>query len=118
VPDDLTPDILDLAALRRNFGDDLAFAARLAAKFETRYPDQLDAVREAITRGDGTAAGEAAHRLAGEASVFYAVAARQAALHVEDLARAGDLTGAAAARESLRTELDRLAAPLRQLAAS
>jgi HPt (histidine-containing phosphotransfer) domain-containing protein len=93
---DVSSDILDLAALRRNFGDDMAFAARLAAKFEGRYPGQLATVRGAITRGDGTAAGDAAHRLAGETSVFYALAARQAALRVEDLARAGDLAGAAA----------------------
>ena len=109
------PDVLDIAALRRNFGEDVAFAGRLAEKFAGRYPGQLEGVREALGRGDAVGAAEAAHRLAGETSVFYAVAARQAALHVEDLARAGDLAGASGACDVLRTELDRLARTLREL---
>ena len=115
---DVPSDILDLAALRRNFGDDLAFAGRLAVKFEGRYPAQLSAVREALRRGEGTAAGEAAHRLAGETSVFYAVAARQAALAVEDLARAGQLAEATAACDRLDAELRQLATTLRELAST
>lgn len=115
---DMPSDILDLAALRRNFGDDLAFAGRLAVKFEGRYPGQLSVVREMLARGEGTAAGEAAHRLAGETSVFYAVAARQAALAVEDLARAGQIAEAAAACDRLDVELHRLATSLQQLASS
>ena len=115
---DVSDDILDLAALRRNFGEDLAFAGRLAVKFEGRYPAQLTAVRETLARGEATAAGEAAHRLAGETSVFYAVAARQAALAVEDLARAGQLAEAMAACDRLEAELRRLAATLQQLGSS
>jgi HPt (histidine-containing phosphotransfer) domain-containing protein len=115
---DVSTDILDVAALRRNFGEDLAFAGRLAVKFEGRYPGQLATVRESLARGEGTAAGEAAHRLAGETSVFYAVAARQAALAVEDLARAGQIAEATAACDRLDAELRRLAATLRQLASS
>jgi HPt (histidine-containing phosphotransfer) domain-containing protein len=115
---DVPSDILDLAALRRNFGEDLAFAGRLAVKFEGRYPEQLAAVRDALARGEGTPAGEAAHRLAGETSVFYAVAARQAALAVEDLARAGQLAEAAAACVRLDSELRRLATTLQQLASA
>jgi HPt (histidine-containing phosphotransfer) domain-containing protein len=112
---DAPPDILDLPALKRNFADDMAFVARLLVKFESRYPDQLQAVRDALARGDGTAAGEAAHRLAGETSVFYATAARQAALHVEDLARGGHIGEASGACEALHEELGRLAATLRGL---
>jgi HPt (histidine-containing phosphotransfer) domain-containing protein len=115
---EIDPNILDLAALRRNFGDDLAFAGRLAVKFEGRFPGQLTLVREALARREGMAAGEAAHRLAGETSVFYAVAARQAALTVEDLARAGRFDEANAACDRLDAELRRLASRLQQLAAS
>jgi HPt (histidine-containing phosphotransfer) domain-containing protein len=113
---DGTTEILDLAALRRNFADDMGFVGRLLAKFETRYPNQLQAVRDALSRGDGAAAGDAAHRVAGEASVFYATAARQAALRVEDLARAGRLAEAAGACDVLGAELDRLKSALRGLA--
>lgn len=112
---DPSPDVLDLAALRRNFADDMAFVARLLTKFEGRYPAQLQSVRDALARGDGTGAAEAAHRLAGETSVFYAVAARRAALAIEDLARAGDLTGAASACDGLARELGQLASALRLL---
>jgi HPt (histidine-containing phosphotransfer) domain-containing protein len=115
---DVSSDILDLAALRRNFGEDLAFAGRLATKFQGRYPAQLAAVRDALARGEGPTAGEAAHRLAGETSVFYAVAARQAALAVEDLARAGQINDAIAACNRLDAELKRLAATLQQLAST
>jgi HPt (histidine-containing phosphotransfer) domain-containing protein len=114
----MSAEILDLDALKRNFADDLAFAGRLAAKFETRYPGLLKVVTDALARGDGTAAAEAAHRLAGETSVFYAKAARVAALDVEDLARAGDLDGARAGCATLSAELDRLATTLRELAAA
>ena len=111
-------DVLDLAALKRNFADDLAFAGRLAVKFEGRYAGLLAAVTDALARGDGTAAAEAAHRLAGETSVFYAVAARLAALNIEDLARAGDLPGATAACDTLRLELRRLVDELHELASA
>ena len=108
-------DILDLPALKRNFADDMGFVVRLLTKFEGRYPAQLHAVREALARSDGTAAGEAAHRIAGETSVFYATAARQAALRIEDLARAGQIPEATAACDTLAAELDRLASTLRGL---
>lgn len=110
---DFTPDIFDAAALRRNFGDDVAFVGRLLAKFEMRYPAQLDAMVEALSRGEGIPAAEAAHRLAGETSVFYAIAARQMALSVEDLARASQLPEARAATDALRHELGRLVEALR-----
>jgi HPt (histidine-containing phosphotransfer) domain-containing protein len=113
---DLSPDILDLPALKRNFAGDMSFVGRLLTKFQGRYPGQVQTVQEALTRGDSTAAAEAAHRLAGEASVFYAVAARQTALKVEDLARAGQLAEASAACDTLVAELDRLASKLQALA--
>jgi HPt (histidine-containing phosphotransfer) domain-containing protein len=113
-----SPDILDLPALRRNFAEDISFVGRLLAKFESRYPAQLQSVRDPLARGDGAAAAEAAHRIAGETSVFYAVAARQAALRVEDLARAGQLAEASAACDVLAREIDRLASALRELANS
>ena len=118
MPSDPSADILDLPALKRNFADDMGFVVRLLTKFEGRYPAQLQAVREALSRGDGTAAGEAAHRIAGETSVFYATAARQAALRIEDLARAGQIAEATAACDALAAELDRLASTLRGLAHS
>jgi HPt (histidine-containing phosphotransfer) domain-containing protein len=113
-----SPDILDLPALKRNFAGDMAFVGRLLTKFQGRYPGQVQAVRDALARNDGPAAAEAAHRVAGETSVFYAVAARQTALRVEDLARAGQLAEAAAACDSLVAELDRLASTLRAVPAS
>ena len=94
----------------------MSFVGRLLTKFEGRYPGQVQAVRDALARNDGNAAAEAAHRVAGETSVFYAVSARHTALRVEDLARAGQLIEAAAGCDALVMELDRLASTLRGLA--
>ena len=112
---DPAPDILDLAGLRRNFDGDTEFLLRLLAKFESAYPAQLARLRDALSRGDGHNAAEEAHRLAGATSVFFAGAARLTALRTEDLARAGDLAGAAAACETLAREVDRLAEAVRRL---
>jgi HPt (histidine-containing phosphotransfer) domain-containing protein len=112
---DPSPDTLDLAALRRNFADDMPFVARLLGKFESRYPAQLQEIRDGLSRGDGSAAAEAAHRVAGEASVFYARRARQEALRVEDLSRSGDFIAAAEACETVSHELLKLTQALRSL---
>jgi HPt (histidine-containing phosphotransfer) domain-containing protein len=108
-------DIFDLAALKRNFADDMGFVGRLLVKFEGRYPVQLQAVRDCLSRGNGSEAAEAAHRLAGEASVFYALAARHAALRIEDFARAGDLAAAAGECAALQRELERLTQGVRKV---
>ena len=112
----ISPDILDVEALRRNFGDDFDFAGQLASKFRIRYPSQVASIAQALAAGDAAAAADAAHKLAGETSVFYAVAARRAALHIEELARAGDVDAAALGCDALRAELGRLTAALNELA--
>jgi HPt (histidine-containing phosphotransfer) domain-containing protein len=104
----MTTDVLDVAALRRNFDDDMAFMARLLDKFETRYPAQLAEIHDALARRDGLVAAEAAHRLAGETGVFYSTLARAAALEVEDLSRESRFAEAAARCENLRREIERL----------
>jgi HPt (histidine-containing phosphotransfer) domain-containing protein len=114
VPDP-APDILDLAALRRNFDGETDFLLRLLGKFEAAYPAQLARVREALARADGGAAAEEAHRLAGATSVFFAEAARVTALRTEDLARAGDVSAATAECDALERELVRLADGLRAM---
>jgi HPt (histidine-containing phosphotransfer) domain-containing protein len=110
--------ILDLAALKRNFADEMAFVARLLTKFEGRYPPQLESIQAALARGEGAEAGEVAHRLAGETGVFYSVAARETALRLEELARAGRVAEADAQLAALRTEIARLVQALRELSAS
>ena len=115
---EVAPDILDLPALRRNFDGDAEFLGRLLKKFEGSYPAQLTRIRERLGAGEGPAAAEEAHRVAGATSVFFAAAARHTALSLEDHARAGDLAAAGVACTSLANELERLAAALRALAAS
>ena len=115
---DVAPDILDHPALRRNFDGDAEFLGRLLKKFEGSYPAQLTRIRERLAAGEGVAAAEEAHRVAGATSVFFAAAARHTALTLEDHARGGDLAAADVTFASLARELDRLAAALRALAAS
>jgi HPt (histidine-containing phosphotransfer) domain-containing protein len=114
VPDP-APDILDLAALRRNFDGETDFLLRLLAKFEAAYPAQLARMRDALARGEPDAVAAEAHRLAGATSVFFAEAARTTALRVEDLARGGDLRAATAECDALAGELARLATALREM---
>lgn len=115
---DPAADILDLPALRRNFEGDAELFGRLLGKFERSHPAQLARIRERLAAGDGGAAAEEAHRVAGATSVFFAAAARRDALALEDIARAGDLAAAEVACASLAAQLDRLSAALRALAAS
>lgn len=115
---DPAADILDLAALRRNFDGDWEFLGRLLQKFRASYPRQLARVREGLAVGNGAAAAEEAHRIAGASSVFFAEAARRTALALEDHARAGNVTAAADTCGVLAAELDRLAAVLQALAES
>jgi HPt (histidine-containing phosphotransfer) domain-containing protein len=110
-------EILDAAALRRNFEGDLSFMGRLLEKFEVQYPKHLELIRVALDRNDGLAAAEEAHHLAGATSVFFARAARHRALAVEDFARGGHLAQAAVACAALREDLLTLADALRAMIA-
>lgn len=108
-------DVLDLAALRRNFDDDMQFVARLMGKFEMRCPAQMKELGEALARHEPSEAAELAHRIAGETGVFYATTARRTALELEEFARAARFAEADEAYDVLRREIERLIAAVHAL---
>ncbi len=71
-------------------------------------------IRSAAARGDAATVANKAHRFKGTVLYLGAAAATAALDRVESLGRAGDLTGAPAAVETMEAEVARLAAALRR----
>jgi HPt (histidine-containing phosphotransfer) domain-containing protein len=80
----------------------------LVGLFLEECPKLCSAIDAALARSDAKALGLAAHTLKGAVGTFGAPAAVEAAWRLESLAKNGNLSDAAAAREALARELDRL----------
>jgi signal transduction histidine kinase/CheY-like chemotaxis protein/HPt (histidine-containing phosphotransfer) domain-containing protein len=96
-----------LAALARA-GGDRAFLAELVDLFLAYLPAQLQALNEAISRGDIIAAERSAHGLAGAAANLSAGAAAEAARRLLGLARAKDVAAARSYWPAARAQIIRL----------
>jgi len=75
----------------------------------------LSAVQDAVAKRDTAALKRAAHSLKGSLSTFAARDATEAALRLEDLARAGKLEGAEDAYRLLVAQVERLKQALESL---
>ena len=91
------------------------WVAGLAALLLADYPNALAEIRSAAARGDCKGVEHAAHGLKGSVANFGAQAAVDAAFTLEQIGRAGDLSGVheaidglARALESLHPELEAL----------
>jgi PAS domain S-box-containing protein len=105
---DLTNEVVDREiALARVDGDE-GLLADLAKMFCEESPKLLSAVQDAVTKKDTAALKRAAHSLKGSISTFAARDATEAALRLEDLARAGELEGAEDAYRLLVAQVERL----------
>jgi HPt (histidine-containing phosphotransfer) domain-containing protein len=104
--------VLDRSGLFERFGGDVDFVQEVSALFLEQYPQMLDQLRSAFARGDARELQHAAHTLKGCVSNFGADCAREAAAHVEILARQGDLHDAAGACAVLESEISRFAQAL------
>jgi two-component system, sensor histidine kinase and response regulator len=105
---DLTNEVVDReVALARVDGDE-GLLADLAKLFCEESPKLLSAVQDAVAKRDTAALKRAAHSLKGSLSTFAARDATEAALRLEDLARAGELEGAEDAYRLLVAQLERL----------
>jgi HPt (histidine-containing phosphotransfer) domain-containing protein len=96
-----------LEALDRVGGDRQLFSELVGLFFDT-YPAQLSDLGEAIAQRDCLRVQRLAHTLKGAASNFCAEGVAAAAQRLENMGRAGDLTGAAEAYEALTDALNRL----------
>ena len=118
-PVDAVPDppsaVLDRnLALARVDGDE-ALLADLAKLFCEESPKMLAALLQAVSRKDAERLQRAAHSLKGAVATFAAHDAFEAALKLERLGRAGDLSGAEKAYEALESQIERLRSVLQTL---
>jgi two-component system, sensor histidine kinase and response regulator len=102
------------AALARIDGD-AALLADLAKLFCDESERMLTAVRNAVASNNADELHRAAHFLKGSVATFAAQPAFDAALKLEDMARAGNLTGVEETAASLAEEVARLRAVLENL---
>jgi two-component system, sensor histidine kinase and response regulator len=107
--------VVDKSLLMERVGGDRQALAKLARLFLADLPKLLGKVRRAAQRADAHALQAAAHALKGAVSNFAAPAAVDAALRLQKMGEAGDLTGAPRACGTLERELGRVAAALQKL---
>jgi PAS domain S-box-containing protein len=106
--------VLDLRPLRQRISDDDELLHELISLFQQDCLRMLEDVREAIEAGDADSVQRTAHQLKGSVSNFAAAEAVQAAQHLEDIGRDGDLRNARASFQVLQESLDRLRTALDQ----
>jgi two-component system, sensor histidine kinase and response regulator len=104
--------LFDENALMDNVGGDVGFLAETVAMLESDGPTLMQQIRDAMAAGDAAAVGKAAHTLKGMVSNFCAPQAQAAALEVEKMGKAADLSAAPAAIETLAGLVDQLTAEL------
>ena len=104
-----------LNELLRAFNNDGAFFKEVAEMFISDYPPMLTTVEKAIAETDAELLGRTAHALKGMARNFQVDAAAEAALELEQLARAGAFDRAAPVNRRLSTALTRFRAKLERM---
>ncbi len=107
--------VLDREEIEERVGGDAKLLRELIDLFFADCPRMWQNVRDALSLGDAVKLSRAAHTLKGSVGVFGAKSAREAAEHVEQLARAGNLAQAAEAVTQLEAELERLKPTLLEL---
>ena len=100
--------IFNLERLRESFGDVGPEALAFLASFLDGAGAMIEAVTDAVNRGDGAEGRHAAHALKGAAGSIGAVRLRQLAADVQDCLDAGDLETAALMASLLASTRDEL----------
>jgi HPt (histidine-containing phosphotransfer) domain-containing protein len=94
-------------ALKRVGGDE-NILRELVQLFRVEGPKQLDEIHERHAAGDLTGLSRAAHTLKGSVAIFAAQAAYDAALRIEKMGRAGDISEFDQAWDNLQAAIERL----------
>ena len=110
-------DVPDVERLVRRLGGNRDLLREIAAMFVSGAPGMMREVAEAVERGDAPLLRQAAHKLKGSAANFLATGAVEAALRLERMGAAGNLSGAREACEALGVEVMRLRESLSGLCA-
>lgn len=100
--------VFDRASALRRTGGDETLLDDLIDLFLEDYPRQLRRIEEAIARGDHPGLQRCAHTLKGTIGNFSAALTFEAAGHLEDVAKSGDLMAAQEACAALQAELEGL----------
>jgi PAS domain S-box-containing protein len=106
----LTPHapVCDWDAALECAGGNRELLRQLIRIFLDHTPGLMTQLREAVAQGHAKPVEEIAHSIKGSIANFSASPAVEAAKHVEQIGRSGDLRGAEEAYDRLRQELDRL----------
>jgi HPt (histidine-containing phosphotransfer) domain-containing protein len=111
-----SPGPLDMAAALAGVMSDRQLLAELAALFLAECPRWMTEMRAAVAEGNPTRLHLSAHTLKGGVATFAARAAYEAALRLEAMGRAGDLSLAPPALAALAQEVEHLRPALTALA--
>lgn len=98
----------DLSAALKRMGGDVHLLKQVVGFVKVDCPEIMDRLRASAARGDAAGVQIAAHSLKGMVVNFDAQAASQAAIRVEQMGEAGDLSQTPEAIQSLEDELARL----------
>lgn len=91
-----TPDVIDVAGLLANLGDDRELAVQLLTQLGTDLDSRAEQLRRTLEEGEPDAVHQLAHALKGALSSACANDARERVRQLDDAARQGDLAGARA----------------------
>ena len=89
-----TPPVMDQAGLLERLDGDRKLIRDVARVFLADCPKMMEAIRKAIRRRDAAALQDAAHALKGSVANLAATQAREDALRLETIGRAGDIAKA------------------------
>ena len=103
----------DEAQLEAITGGDVEFEREVLEEYLASAPRDIEKVKNAITSGDATAAGAAAHGLKGASATIGAKGFAAIALELERAGKSGDLSAAPAAFARLESEYSQLVAVLK-----
>ena len=110
----MPPIAIDFDSLLEKLDGDRELVEEIVGMFLEDYPVRIAALRDAMSAGDASALGDAAHTLKGAISNFGAEAAQEAAFDLERRGREARLDGIDSACKLFEAEADRVIAELRE----
>ncbi|MCS6897690.1 MAG: response regulator [Nitrospira sp.] len=110
----LDADVVDLAALQTNLGNDQSLIRQLVGLFVDHHQARLTEIKEGLAAGDAETVERAAHTLKGAAGNLCARQAMSAASRIEEMARQGRIEDAKAFYSELESAVLRLVRVLEQ----
>jgi len=100
--------IFDREGALNRLGDDEALLEEILGVYFEDTPRQLEALKEAVERGDSAAIRRQAHTLKGSSGNVGAVSMQEVAFQIEKAGETGDLARTASLFETIEKEFDKL----------